>query len=353
MRGSDRRQFWTLNIAAVSVIAVVVVSFIGYKTVHPTFDSSSTIHVGVDVPSVAPGVHAGTKVILRGNEIGRITALTRRADNTLRMDLSLHSDEAHGLTDAMDIDFRPENYFGVTAVNLVKKSGGENLASGQVMDRTNAGDYTMSTMLEKGSIDIDGSLTNSMIETLDKVIRYTDGLTPMIQAGIVFADRVAKTQRAIPSVLLGDLNNTLEVLPGFSRQSIEALYDLYDNNTNHLPDGTWGRDDAFWSDLNAAMDAGMNGLFGAAGSLLKTHDTQLTPATHLPAAIFGAMPTLMANGQGPSKVSALVDRYSTVFTGPDHGKTLNMKLIVDTLPAVTTPLALTGLPTPPHQGAPR
>lgn len=353
IRGSDRRQAWMLNIAAAAVVAVAAVACIGYRTVYPSVSSSDTIDVRVDVPSVAPGVHTGTKVILRGNEVGEVTALTRRSDDTVRMNLALRPNGIRGLTDALDIDFRPENYFGVTAVNLLEKPGGGKLAAGDVLNRRAANNFTMSTMLEKGSIVVDGTLTKAMIDTLDKVVRYADGLTPMIQAGIVFADRVAQTQQAMPSILLDDMNRTLDVLPGFTGQSIAALYNLYDNNTNHGPNGSWGRDDAYWDDLNTAMDVAMVKLFGAAGSLLQSHDHELTPVTGLAAALFGATPTLLANGRAASQLSAMVDRYGTVFTGPDSSRTLNLRLILDNLPGVAAPLAVSGLPSTLGQEQPR
>ncbi|MBO0852585.1 MAG: Mce family protein [Nocardia sp.] len=352
IRGSDRHQIWMLNIAAVSVIAVVVVSFAGYRVWHPTFHSSSTIDVGVDIPAVAPGVHKGTKVIVQGNEVGEITALTRRANRSVRMNLALHTDEVRGITDAVGVDFRPENYFGVTAVNLLGKPGGATLVSGEVLDRTAAADYTMSTMLEKGSIVVSGSLTQSMVDTLNKVVRYTDGLTPWIRAGIVFTDRIAKTQQAAPSVLLGDLDRTLDVLPSFSGQAIEALFKWYDNVSNHNPDGSWVRGDDYWNDENDAMNSGLSGLFGAAGKLLKSHDAELTPPVQMAAALLGATPTVMAGGQGPTKVSALADRYRNAFTGPGNAKTLNLRLVLDNIPAAATPLAVAGLPaTPGQEGA--
>ncbi|MFE9322623.1 MlaD family protein [Nocardia sp. NPDC052278] len=352
IRGSDRQQAWQLRITAVSVIAMVGVSFAGYELMYPVFQSKDTIDLAIDVPAVAPGVHTGTKVILRGAEVGEVSELTRSGDNTVRMNLSLQPSDVGGLTDAVDVDFRPENYFGVTAVNLGGKNGGAPLASGQVIDRTSAGDFTMSTMIAKGSIVVDGTLTKSMIDSLDKVIRYTDGLTPMIQAGIVFANRVAQTQQALPSTLLSNMNNTLDVLPGFSQEAIDALYAMYDNNANRNPDGSFGHSDAYWAELDEGIELVLGKLFLTTGNLLQSHNTELTPMTQLVAALTGVVPNLLDGGNAAAKISALVNRYNKAFTGPDNAKTLNLRLVLDNLPAIATPLELTGLPQQPHEETP-
>lgn len=354
LRGTGARQAMVLNVTAIGVIVVVVIVVVAYKWVYPRFETSDTLDLAVDVPAVAPGIHTGTKVILRGQEVGEVEGLTRRQDNSVRMNLSLRPGDITGLTDAFDLDFRPENYFGVAAVNLVGKAGGGPLSSGRVLDRRPSGDFTMSTMIEKGSLVVNGTLTDSMIQTLDKVIRYTDGLTPMIQTGIVLADRIAQTQQAMPSVLLADMNRTLEVLPGFSQQAIDALYNMYDNQTQR---DTWGLSpedrDAWWSELNEGLNLILGGLFDASGTLLKSHSGELTPLTQTVTALTSAVPNLLDGGAAASKLSRLVEQYGKAYSGPPGEKTLNMRVILDDLPSFATPLALTGTPHASQPGAPR
>lgn len=346
LRGTDAQQARVVTIAAVATIVAVAVLVVGMVWVRPHVEKPSGLALSVDVPFVAPGVGRGTKVILHGAEVGEITALERHGDGIVRMNLSLNPSQVHGLTDTFDVDFRPENYFGITAVNLVSKAGGEHLASGQVLDRMPAGDFTMSTMLEKGSIAIDGTLTDSMIRSLNKVIKYTDGLTPMIQTGIVFADRAAKAQQAMPSELIGRADDILEVLPAFSQQTINMLYSVFDSDFNKFgPGGSFGVNEDVMADIDTGLGLAANNLFGSAGKLLASHDHDLTPDAQLVQALVDALPHMMDGGAMPGKLSELVDRYNRAFsTAPNGSKTLNMRVVLDDLPGIAAPLAVTGLP---------
>ncbi|WP_067671536.1 Mce family protein [Nocardia miyunensis] len=355
LRGTDEQQARVITIAAVAMIAVVALVVVGMVWVKPRVDKPSGLPLSIDVPFVAPGVGKGTKVILHGAEVGELTDLSNHGDGTVRMSLLLNQGQLHGLTDAFDVDFVPENYFGITAVNLIAKAGGDRLAAHKVLDRMPAGDYTMSTMLEKGSISIDGTLTDPMIAALNKVIKYTDGLTPMIQTGIVFADRAAKAQQAMPSELIGRADEILQVLPAFSTQTIDMLYSAYDNDYNRSgPNGSFGVNEAVFADIDKGLDLAANSLFGKAGHLLASHDKQLTPDVQLVQYLVDALPHMMDGGALPGKLSTLVDRYNRAFsTAPNGSKTLNLRVVLDDLPGMAAPLAATGLPQAPVQGAHR
>lgn len=343
LRGTDGQQARVVKVAACVVIAIVVAVTAAASLIYPRYESRDTLPLSIDVPHVAPGIAPGTKVILHGAEVGEITALDKISEGSVRMSLSLRPGKIHGLTDAFDVDFRPENYFGVTAVNIVGRPGGGPLVAGRVLDRTPAGDFTMSTMLEKGSLAVDGTLTKTMIGALDKVIRYTDGLTPMIQTGVVLADRVAATQRALPSTLLSDLNSTLEVMPAFDSQAIDAMYSLFGTMFNQLPDGSFGVTDAVMDETDTGLNLTANSLFGAAGHLLASHGAELTPVTGIVSAFSDVVPDLLDGGAAARKLSTLIDRYNKAFSGPENAKSLNLRIVLDDLPMFAAPLAATGV----------
>ncbi|MEV5835931.1 Mce family protein [Nocardia sp. NPDC052112] len=353
LRGSDRHQARVVSGAAAAVVAVAAAVLVSAVWVYPRYDKPDGLPLSVEVPYVGPGVGAGTKVILHGAEVGEVTGLEKTGPATVRMSLTLQPDEIHGLTDSFELDFRPQNYFGITAVNLVGRPGGAALVAGRTINRMPAGDFTMSTMLEKGSLAIDGTLTQSMVATLNKVIRYTDGLTPLIQSGIVFADRVAATQQALPADLLRYANDILAVLPAFSGQAIDTLYNVYDSRYNRRPDGSVGVDDAFMDYTDAGLGLAANSLFGKAGRLLASHGTELTPVTQLVQALTDAIPHILDGGMAPAKLMTLIDRYNAAFSGPENAKTLNLRVVLDDLPMIAAPLALTGIPQVPSQEAPR
>ncbi|QTJ70729.1 Mce family protein (plasmid) [Rhodococcus sp. ZPP] len=354
LRGTDAQQARVVTITALVLIVLVTLSAMVMVWVQPRMEKPDGLALSIDVPFVAPGVGKGTKALLHGAEVGEITDLVSIGNRNVRMNLSLDPERLDGMTDAFDIDFRPANYFGITAVNLIANSGGDTLVAGQVLNRVPAGDFTMSHMLETGSLAIDGTLTKSMITALDEVIRYTDGVTPMIQTGIILADRVAQTQKAMPSELLDRANDILEVLPAFSQQTIEMLNTVYKSDIHKQPDGSFSVDEARFDDMDAAMGLVVNGLFGGAGRLLGSHGVELTPMTQVVQTLTDAVPHMLGGGATAGKLSILVDRYSRAFSStPEGSKALNLRIILDDLPGLAAPLAMTGLPQIPGQESPR
>jgi hypothetical protein len=62
-----------------------------------------------------------------------------------------------------------------------------------------------------------------------------------------------------------------------------------------------------------------------------------------------AVPHLLDGGAAVSKLGTLADRYNDAFSGTGNGKVLNLRVVLDDLPAMAAPLAATGLPTAPQQ----
>ncbi len=234
LRGTAAEQSRRLATTGMATIAVLGVAAVAGATLYPKWTAPPKgIDVAVDVAYVGPGVTEGTKVVLRGQSIGTVTELERTASESVQMHLVLDEDQIGGLTDRFELDFRPENYFGTSAVNLVAHPGGNPLASGMRLAREPPqGDYTMSTMIEQGSLTIDGTLTDDMISSLDKTVHYLDGLTPWIDAGMEVADHVAATQQELPTVQIARFNDILDAMPGFSDQAIASLMNIYDSNYN-------------------------------------------------------------------------------------------------------------------------
>lgn len=199
----------------------------------------------------------------------------------------------------------------------------------------------MSTMLEQGSLVIDGTLTKSMISSLDKVIQYADGLAPLIRTGIVVADSVARAQRQLPSVLMNRMNDVLAEFPAFSREAAGALYSIYDSAYNRRPDGSIGVDDAFMDETDKALELAASDLFGKAGALLASHDAELVPLTQLLKSLTDPLPAII----GPAtidKLIAAVAQVESAFTGTAEQKTLQLRVVLDDVPGLAGPLQRSG-----------
>ncbi|TSD45764.1 Mce family protein [Rhodococcus sp. KBS0724] len=351
LRGVPRRQAKVLHSAGLGVIVTACAVVVFAVWILPKFDEPSGMPISIDVPFVGPGVTTGTKVILRGGEVGEVVRLERTDSESVRLDLELDHDQISGLTDTFDVDFRPRNYFGSTAVNLVSRSGGVALASGATLERLPLGDFTMSTMIEKGSLTIDGTLTDSMITTLNKTIRYTDGLTPLFDAGLIFADRVAQTQRELPSELLAYLNDVLGEMPAFNRAAIDALTSIYYSVFNVRPDGSIGVHDPLLDEADQGLALAATKLFGQAGALLASHGDELTPVTQVVATIADMIPHLREDGAQPERLREAIESLDNAFSDTDTGKRLDLRIVLDDIPSLAVPLGITRASAPLGEGA--
>ncbi|MCS4256007.1 hypothetical protein M2405_004310 [Rhodococcus erythropolis] len=340
LRGSAQMQSRMLAWTGAGVICGVVVAGLIVATAYPRLTEPEGMAISVEVPEVGPGVAEGTKVILHGRRVGEVTALDRTTAGSVQMNLVLTESQIIGLTDTFELDFRPENYFGSSAVNLVAQQGGGNLRSGMEFERLPGGDFTMSTMIESGSLTIDGTLTNQMITSLDKSVHYIDGLTPWIETGVLVADRVAATQQALPATLIDQFNEILDPLPAFVDQAVDGLTSIFNSAYNRRPDGTVGVDDAFMDETEAALSIAGSKLFGQAGALLASHGTELAPLTQIVAEAAGVIPALLDGGMNPEAVRDIVRRLDSAFVDGPSGQQLRLRVVLDDFPALAAPLGL-------------
>jgi hypothetical protein len=98
--------------------------------------------------------------------------------------------------------------------------------------------------------------------------------------------------------------------------------------------------------LESGSNYVIEGVFASVGRLLESHPGELLPGTQAVQSLTDAVPTLLAGGQVPAKISELTDRLSRSITpGPQGVQTLNVELLLQTFPAIAEPMAMTGTPT--------
>lgn len=306
-------------------------------------DDSGTVRIAIETPSIAPGVKPGTTVILHGAAVGAVSSLQRTQSDSISMDVALDAGKIGGLTEDFAIDFRPENYFGVTALNVIPESSGSPLENGARLIRPSAADYTMSTMIERGSIVTTGSLSQDMVDIVEKMLKYTDGLTPLIRSGLVFADVVAKTQRALPAELLAQADDIVETLPGFFGQTVDGATVIFEGEYNRQPDGTLGPNTEVLDKSDAGLALGSGSLFSAAGTLLRSHSTELTPAVDIVRMFAEPVPGMVGDGALGPRLRRTVRALTDALGGGGANPTVRLKIIVDDLPGLAAPLGLGGL----------
>lgn len=345
VRGTPQQQQRKTVLVAVVGLVVMVVVVLVVRGLTAVVGSDDGMHLAIDTANVAPGVKPGAEVILRGAQVGTITAVTRTSDGEVEVAVELQPDRVRGLTDNVDVDFRPANYFGVTALNLTERTGGAALRTGVRLHRPTIGDYTMSTMIERGSIVVSGTLSQDMVDTLDKVLTYTDGLTPLIRSGLIFADQVAKTQKAMPTELFGRTDDILAVLPGFLDQTMQGAYTAFSGKFNQRPDGSMGINDRELNNANEGLQNASGALFSAVGTLLRSHAGELTPAVEIIRLFAEPIPGMVGDNIIGPRLRQMVARLNAAFTAPDGTPGLQLRVVMDRLPGIAAPMGLGGLVT--------
>ncbi|GAA4675563.1 MlaD family protein [Gordonia humi] len=345
VRGSGSTQSKTLVTAGMAAVVVIVLAVVTTALVYPKATEPSGTDVHLVLPALGPGIAPKSKVLLRGAEVGVVKEVDSTDPYAVHLDIVLDDSAASSLTDSFDVDFRPANYFGTTAVNLIAGDGGQAIRDGQTINRDSAPDFTMSTMIEHGSLVVDGTLTRDVISTLDKVTKYASGLSPIIETMIVVSDNVARTQKYLPSTLLGRMNDLMEVFPEANIETLGALEAITNAQFNRMPDGSRGVDKQYHDLMNRSLVVASDDLFGAIGTLLGSHATELTPLVDSIQQLTDRVPGMMGDSSNMVKLQTAIERLQSSFKGPKGQQALQLRVILDAMPGVEQTMRSMGVHT--------
>lgn len=336
LQGSDASKSRYLRTMARVTVAVAVVGFLLAAFVLPRVwpEDDSLMSVTVRTPSIGPGLVQGTPVVLRGVEVGEVTSVgSGRSDITVKLRLDKAS--TAGLARDMTIDYRPSSYFGVTAVNIVSPgdlSTTGALRNGDKIQLPGGADYTMSTMIARGSVVVAGSLTDSMAGAIEKMLTYTDALSPLLNAGAVVADTVERTQQDLPEQTLVNVNKVVSAMPSVLGGGADALYYLYSSNLRTSGDELLIR-------LADSIESIAVNFFGLIGKVLGSHAQDLAPLMTQVEAAAGILPGIAGGVLTPESLRTLLTKLNGAFSaGPRDSRILNVRLNLRMLPALDVPL---------------
>lgn len=343
IRGSGSTQNRALTVAGLIASAVIVVAIVATLVLYPRITAPSGTELRLVVPTLGPGVKEKSKVLLRGAEVGVVKSVDATSPDTVKLDIVLSDEAIKSLTDSVEVDYRPANYFGITAVNLLAKPGGSPLRAGQTLSRSKVPDFTMSTMIEHGSTVVDGTLDRQMIATLDKVTQYATGLAPLIETMIVVSDNVARTQKQLPSTLLAKMNDLTDVFPDANKETLRGLDALTNSVFNRMPDGSRGVDHAYHKLMDDSLTVAADGLFGAVGELLGSHKTELLPFVTSIKYLVDPVGGIMGGPNSMRKLTTVVNKLQSTFAGPPGEQELRLKIVLDSVPSVSQTLSSMGV----------
>lgn len=310
--------------------------------------------VALTVPYLGQGVTDGTAMMMHGVEVGTITSVTKLPSGQVRIDANLQTQRTQGLTDALQIDFRTANYFGVTGVNITPGGGGNTLRDGASITTTPKGNYTLQTLLYRLGEITGGVVTPQLIQVIDRATRYTDGLTPLVETMVTVAEAITKVQTVSTVQLLRHAAGVSVALPGLVRGVSDAGWYINEGSgfttaRVSAPDALLGADqipvlgqpvtDEYWNTRARPTFKVISGeFFGAVGNLLSSHSTDLAPAISIVKSLTDTVPGLLAPEDIGASLAELRSRFEKMYAGSPEQRALQVHIILDRLPGVAAPV---------------
>jgi hypothetical protein len=336
LHGSPERQRRTLRITGLAVVVVVAVAVLWQANIVPTGRSDNRIlSVTVETPSVGSGVAPGTDVALHGAVVGSVSDLHFNAEGSAVLTLDLDSSKVEGMRDDFTFDYRPLNYFGVTAVNITSAGTADAavLVDDSRVQRSAGADYTMTMIIEEASKVANGSLDAEAVEVIRRSLSYSAALQPLIHSGVVITDTIARAQKALPSNTIRDFNEFVSAMGPFGDAAISAGYDAYKSDLLHGPD--WAQ-----HNVKLGLEAVANKFFGLLGELLGDTKKYLSATLEMVEEAAGILPAVAGGVLTPVTLRRLLNNLDGAFVpSPGSGATLKVNLALDVLPALQGPVA--------------
>lgn len=370
LRMSEERHRRILTTMGAGFAMLVLVAFLLYTTViNPSGrPAKGTIAIAIETPFVGQGVESGTAVILHGVQVGEVKGVSRVAGNQVRLDVELQSGPTKGLTDAVGVDFRPANYFGVTGVNLIPADRGQALRGGTSIRVASAGNLTLQTLLYRlGELTHD-VVTPQLIGVMDRATRYTDALNPLFETMILVSTAVSDVQTVSTEQLLRNTTAMSVGLPVFLDGAINAGHGYIWNavgahadpadiraNTRYLKYYNKEKLNYFNSavdDLVANPDKFVYGrlrqyfvgakfdLFSKMGDLEGSHTFDLFPLLDQARIMADIVPRLVNPPDLADKLGELRSRLERMYEGSGDQRALQVRVMLDQLPGVAAPLGV-------------
>ncbi|MEW5810374.1 MAG: Mammalian cell entry related domain protein [Actinomycetota bacterium] len=339
---AEARTLRTVGGVVVLVVAAVVLYFVWDPFAKQPDDR---ISLSFNVPYTAQGIIEGTALVMHGVQIGSVTAIASEPSGSIRVDTELEKAPTTGLTDAMRIDYRPINYFGVSGINIVPGAGGQALRNGQLIDTTPTGNFTLQAMLTQFGQLSNGVITPDLVRVIDRITRYTDGLNPLIETVFIATGAVAEVQSVPVSRLVTNTAGVAVAFPSMIEALVKGGDDISHADNNWMREGAGDLSEEQWQrDFVPTYEQIVNGIFGSIGKLEASHISDLLPLVNGIQTITDAGPPLLRpEGLGDMLVE-LRTRFQRLYGGTPEQRALQVKIVLDNLPGIAAPINALGGP---------
>jgi hypothetical protein len=339
LHGPEESQERKLTIVGVVVVLVCVAVAAPLIFFNPFSGRlAHRISVVIDTPYVGQGVGVGTAMVMHGVKVGDVTAVESLPSGGVRVRADLQKGPTAGLTDAMNIDFRPVNYFGVTGINLLAGTGGQLLRDGIRVNTRPTGNYTLQALLSRLGSVTDAAVTPQLIQVVDRATRYTDALNPLIETMLIAANAFAVAQTVPTAQLLTNATGLTVVLPPFIASATDTTDRLDHTGVDSMSE------DFYRNRLMKSNDLATYALFDRLGALEGKHMTELLPFLDVTKAITDIVPGLIRPQSLQQELLELRTRLEKMYSGTPEQRALQVRVVLDSLPGVAGPLAAIGGP---------
>lgn len=360
----------TTKVGAIFLLSLAIAIFL-YLVVNPFGGKPrDVITVTIDTPYVGQGVAVGTPVIMHGLQVGHVTSVSSISGGGVRLKTDLQPGPTRGLTDAMGIDYRPSNYFGVTGINVTPAENGHPLRNGMQMTITPQGNFSLQALLYRLGEITNGVFDQRLISVIERATRYVDGLNPLLETALMVGNSVAKVQTVSAERLLRNATGVSVAFPGFVDALIGTGNDflhtyfvdfdaedfkkkwkyypvLDDENRAHFEANSElvrrtikKGDDYFSFHVLPLLDTSRTDLFSRVGYLEGSHMNDLFPVLESVRSLADAVPHIVSPENFAYTLTELRTRFERMYAGSGDQRALQVRIILDRLPGVAAPLGL-------------
>lgn len=329
LRGTEAQQRRTMaRLGGILATIAVLAAMVG--AAWPQRRPANSVEITLSTPTVGQGIDNRSNVLLRGVVVGTITSITRN-NGVMDMKIRLDSSSVHGLTDAFGYDFRPQNTFGLSAVNLIPRATGNRLIDGLRIERAPEANATMSQLLNNAVAVVNGVITEKMVRLIQNSASYTTALIPLLETGFVLANQIAETQRTDPAELIRQTNTILEPLPHVADAALTSAHQLRNLK---------GSDHLLWNigPATQTLELVSTGLFGPIGEILGKHAADFTPATEILRVFFDAFTSIIQRSRGGLRLDKVLAGLRDTYGGQPGAESFKLRLVLEPLPVLESAL---------------
>jgi len=357
-------------IAVVCIVVAVALSFAVNSLGRKPHD---VISLTIDTPYVGQGVASGTPVILRGVKIGQVTSVSSIPGGGVRLETDLQSKPTRGLTDTMQIDFRPSNYFGVTGIAVTPANNGSPLRNGLQLKMTPKGNFSLQALIYRLGELSNGVFNQRLVSVIQRATQYLDAFDPLLETALMVGTSVAKVQRVSTARLLRNTTGVSVAFPGFINtligtgdsflhsemgtgpgdfdpEKFKQTYKYWSvlddpahkkfDDLAHLALSTEATDDYYDKQWIPLFDKARTAFLGVVGKLESSHMNDLFPVVESVRALADTVPKTVSPENFASTLTEIRSRFERIYSGSGDEHALNVRIIMDRLPGVSTPLGL-------------